>query len=185
MATEDRERWDVRHGDAIVRLSVSDLKPPDLFADHVDLFPTSGTGLDIACGLGRGSLWLAQRELDVLGIDVSPVAIEAATAAAANLGLSTRCRFEVVDLDDGLPDGPPVDVITCHRFRDVSLYEAMVERLVPGGLLAVAVLSQVGGEPGPFRAEPGELTTAFHQLDILVEHEAEGSAVLIGRRSFG
>jgi hypothetical protein len=69
-----------------------------------------------------------------------------------------------VDLDVGLPDGPPGDVIVCHLFRDARLDKAVIERLAPGGLLAMAVLSEVDHGPGPFRVARGELRAAFSAL---------------------
>jgi hypothetical protein len=62
------------------------------------------------------------------------------------------------------------------------LGQAIVDRLKPGGLLATAVLSEVGAEPGRFRARPGELREAFGSMEILVEGEGKGMAWLIGRR---
>ena len=40
-------------------------------------------------------------------------------------------------------------MVVCQRFRDPRLYPQLVERLAPGGLLVVTVLSEVGDEPGP------------------------------------
>jgi len=115
---------------------------------------------------------------------VSSVAVDVATAAARRLDLADRCRFVVADLDDGLPDTPPVDLIMCHRFRNPTLYEPMVARLAVGGVLAIAVLSEVGSAPGRFRAVPGELREAFgDRLDVLVDSEGAGTAVLIGIKS--
>src|SRR5262245_46034173 len=47
--------------------------------------------LDIGCGTGTHSLWLAEQGFDVLGVDVSALAIERAQEKAA--GKSGRCRF--------------------------------------------------------------------------------------------
>jgi hypothetical protein len=58
----------------------------------------------------------------------------------------------------------------------------MIERLAPGGLLAVAVLSEVGVGPGEFRARPGELRDAFGTLEIVDEGEGEGMARILARR---
>ncbi len=178
MSVEDRKRWDERYRSAARPIP----RCPELFAPYQDLFPSSGTALDIACGSGSGSLWLARRGLSVTGIDVSQVAIAAADEAAVADDLADRCRFAVIDLDSGLPDGPPVDVVMCHRFRQPSLYRLMAERLRPGGLLAIAVLSEVGGEPGPFRAPAGELTESFSALETIVAVEGDGSAVLLARK---
>lgn len=121
--------------------------------------------------------------MTVWGVDVSPVAIEQARILADSEGVTDRCRFDVVDLDDGLPDGPNVDLVLCHLFRDPALDSAMIERLAPGGMLAIAVLSEVDAEPGRYRAAPGELTIAFAELEILASDEADGIAWLVGRKS--
>jgi hypothetical protein len=127
-------------------------------------------------------VWLASCGLQVWGVDVSPVAIALAEELASVTGVADRCRFDVVDLDRGLPEGPPVDLLLCHLFRQPGLHEAMGERLAPGGLLAVAVQSEVGAGPGPFRAPAGELVVAFGHLETLAEGEGEGVAWLIARR---
>lgn len=177
---EDQRRWDERYtskGPA----SGGAVGPPGVFADYVDDFPTTGRALDVACGRGLAAVWLAQRGLEVIGLDVSAVAIGQARELARHSGVDDHCRFDVVDLDDGLPDGPPVDVILCHRFRDPSLDHELIERLAPGGLLAAAALSEVGAEPGPFRAAPGELAVAFAQLDVIAAGEGQGQAWLLAR----
>jgi SAM-dependent methyltransferase len=180
VAVEDRCRWDERYA-ARGPVSLDAVEAPAVFAPYATAFPTTGRALDLACGLGLGSVWLARRGMTVLGLDVSPVAVGRARDLARLAGVDDRCRFEIVDLDDGLPAGPPVDVILCHRFRDRRLDRAIVERLRPGGLLAIAALSEVGAEPGPFRAVPGELSTAFGELVVVAASEGDGHAWLLGR----
>lgn len=152
-----------------------------MFEAHERWFPSVGRALELACGPGRAAVWLARRGLEVWGVDVSAVAVERARTLAVEHGVADRCRFDVVDLDDGLPPGPPVDLVLCHRFRDARLDHAVVERLAPGGLLAMAVLSEVGAGPGSFRAAPGELRRAFGHLDTVAEGEGAGEAWLLAR----
>jgi SAM-dependent methyltransferase len=121
--------------------------------------------------------------MEVHGVDVSPVAVDLARQLAVLSGVGDRCSFEVVDLDNGLPEGPQVDLLLCYLFRTPDLDRAIVGRLAPGGVLAVTVLSEVGAGPGPFRARAGELNEAFGGLDLLVQGEADGTAWLVGRRS--
>jgi SAM-dependent methyltransferase len=40
----------------------------------------AGRALEIGCGTGTNALWLAGRGFDVLGVDLSPLAIERALA---------------------------------------------------------------------------------------------------------
>lgn len=176
MSSDDADRWDGRYVD---RDEIAAPGPPAAFAHVTQLFPTSGTALEIACGTGQASRWLAERGMTVDGVDVSPVAIATAQASDTESG---ACRFAVHDLDNGLPDGDAVDLLLCHMFRDPDLDGALIERLKPGGLLAIAVLSEVGAEPGRFRARPGALTDAFGELEILESGEGDGRAWLLARR---
>jgi SAM-dependent methyltransferase len=181
MSEADRRRWDERYA-AKGPPRMSSVAPPGVFAAHADVFPTAGSALDLACGQGTSSVWLASRGLQVVGYDVSPVAIGHARELAQRAGVADRCRFDVVDFDGGLPVGTPVDVVLCCKFRDPRLDRAIIERLLPGGLLAIAALSEVGAGPGPFRAVAGELPAAFAALDLIGAGEGDGQAWLLARR---
>lgn len=180
MSEQDRRRWDERHA-SHGPAPLGAVEPPSVLAAYAEVFPTTGQALDLACGRGLGSVWLARRGLEVLGLDISPVAISQAQDLARRSGVDDRCRFDVVDLDEGLPAGSSVDVILCHKFRDRRLDRAIVEHLAPGGLLAIAVLSEVDATPGPFRAAPGELRAAFAELDLVAAGEGRGHDWLLAR----
>jgi SAM-dependent methyltransferase len=181
MSDEDRAHWDDRYK-ASENGSIDPLPPPAL-VQAAHLLPSTGSALELACGRGRAAVWLALQGMRVWGVDVSPEAIRLARHLADSNGVADRCRFEVFDLDDGLPEGPPVDLILCHLFRDHRLDSAIIERLSPGGILAIAVLSEVGAGPGQHRAAPGELIDAFGSLEILASGEADGTAWLAGRKA--
>lgn len=181
MSDADQEQWDQRHAaDGIA--PIDDYDPPPVFMAHQHLFPTGGEALELACGRGRSAVWLATRGMAVRGVDVSPVAIEMARGLATESGVADHCRFDVFDLDEGLPEGPPVDLLFCHLFRDPGLDQAMMERLALSGTLAIAVLSEVGASAGPFRARPGELVEVFGSLDVLADGEEDGIAWMVARR---
>jgi SAM-dependent methyltransferase len=177
---KDRVRWDKRYASR-GPAPVAAVGPPPVFAPFDAMFPTAGHALDLACGQGLGAVWLARRGMDVWGFDVSPVAIGQARDLARRSGVGDRCRFDVIDLDNGLPAGPPVDVILCHKFRDRRLDRAAARRLAPGGLLAITALSEVGATPGPFRVAAGELPAAFAGLDVIAAGAGQGEAWLLAR----
>ncbi len=144
------------------------------------LVPTSGRALDIACGRGAQSLWLAVRGLDVVAIDVSDVAIELTEAAAAATGVSQRVDARQQDLSDGLPtDLGEFDIIVCQRFRNRRVLESLPPRLLPGGMALVSVLSAVGLErtPGKFHAPAGELVDQFTRDDVEIIWHTESSGL--------
>ncbi len=187
MSEARRQHWDRRYREGGMAPVLQEPPPLPAFA-HVDhLFPTRGQALEIACGRGRGAVWLASRGLTYWGVDVSPVAIDLARQLVEQSGVARRCRFDVFDLDAGLPDGDSVDLVLCYLFRDSRLDRAMVDRLVPGGLLAVAVRSEVDVRPEEFpdrsqRARPGELRDAFGHLEVLDEGEGDGMARILTRK---
>ncbi|WP_205872910.1 class I SAM-dependent methyltransferase [Mycobacterium camsae] len=178
MTEQDRRRWDERYAQS-GPVRVDDIAPPDFLRPYADLVPTRGRALDVACGQGLGSVWLTRRGLDVWGVDISDVAVTQARDLARRHGFQDRCRFDTVDLDEGLPPGPQVDALLCNKFRDRRLDRALIERLAPGGLLAICTLSEVGAAPGPFRAARGELLSAFGELDPVAAGEADGYAWLL------
>lgn len=185
MSEDDGRYWDERYR-ALDSTAADASRPPGAFAEFADEFPKSGSALVLACGWGAGSVWLARRGMNVRGVDVSAVAVGMAKELAVQNGVQRSCRFDVFDLDAGLPEGPPVDVILCNMFQGKGLEEAMVARLAPGGLLAMAVLSEVDSKPGRFSVAPGELHRTFdgfEDLHVVTEVEANGRASILARKT--
>lgn len=150
--------------------------------------PSGGRCLDVACGLGQQSVWAAEHGFEVVALDASPVAIGSLRRAADERGLADRVDARVVDLDAGLPDDTAAgfDLVVCQRFRDPRLYPQLAAAVVPGGVLVITVLSEVGAaEPGPFHAPPGDLLDGFGGcgLEVVRHTEGDGEATLVGRRS--
>ena len=181
----DRKRWDERWAAAPDSVTAT---PPDVISAHpelLDVIPTAGPALDIACGLGAQALWLAERGLAVTALDVSSVAIDRFTRAKQPHG--HQLRADVWDTDEGLPPAlTDLAVIVCQRYRSPVLYGQFVSRLRVGGILILTVLSSVGleGEPGAFHAPAGELIVAFDRDDVsvLLHDEANGQASIVVRR---
>jgi len=182
---DDARRWDERYA-GLVEV---DRRPPEALERWAHLaaqLPTHGRCVDLACGPGAVALWLAERGLHVTALDVSPVAIDVLRSCAERAGVGERIDARVTDLDEGIPgDLRDLELIVCQRFRSPALYPALLERLNPGGLVVVTVLSAVGCErPGAFHAPPGELRAAFtsEHCDIVLEAEGGGLGHLVARR---
>jgi SAM-dependent methyltransferase len=183
---DDGDRWNERYATA----RAADACAPEAVEEWPDLatlLPTTGRCVDIASGPGAVTLWLAGRGLDVTALDASSVAVALLTAAAVAADLDGRIDARLVDLDEGLPyDLGDLDLIVCQRFREPALYRPMIDRLRPGGLAIVTVLSAVGAqEPGPFHAREGELVHAFgadQRCEIVHQRERDGVAHLVARR---
>jgi len=61
--------------------------------------------LEIGAGTGTNAIWLAERGFDLLGVDVSPLAVEQARAKLKDRDL--RCRFAPLDFPSATPPDAP------------------------------------------------------------------------------
>jgi SAM-dependent methyltransferase len=183
VSAHDRERWDERHR-VVAAAGGFEPVPPDALRGREHLLPAAGSALDVACGRGAVAVWLAGRGFAVDAVDVSPAGLADGADLAQRRGVAERVRWWRHDLDAGLPAGcaGPYDAVVCQRFRDPALYPVLAQRLAPGGLLVVTVLSEVGEGAGPFRAPAGELRAAFGGLEVLAATERDGEASLVARR---
>ena len=98
-------------------------------------FPNAGAAFDLACGLGRHSLWLASRNWQVSGVDLSEVAIKKLNHAA--LELNVTLDLFVGDAAEYKLESPRFDA-DCHvlsrRSQSFSQTAGSVH-LSSGGLL--------------------------------------------------
>jgi SAM-dependent methyltransferase len=62
-------------------------EPPRLLVDAVRGRPQRGRALDVGCGAGTFSVWLAEQGFEVTGIDVIPKALELAAERARVAGV--------------------------------------------------------------------------------------------------
>ena len=74
-----------------------------------------GRVLDVACGQGRNSVWLAQRGHDVTALDVSDVAIAQARSVAESRGVDMA--FEVADFLRWDPPAHGFDLVLLSYFQ--------------------------------------------------------------------
>jgi SAM-dependent methyltransferase len=141
-------------------------------SDIRSLFETKtfeGPVLDIGCGTGENSLFLAERGYSVLGVDASPRAIEKAKAkaeardVAGDIDFRVQDALSLADLDEEF--GVVLDCGLFHVFDDETrrTYVSSLESvLAPDGHVVVLCFSdREPGEWGPRRISEGELRTAF------------------------
>jgi SAM-dependent methyltransferase len=88
--------------------------------------------LDVGCGIGRWSRYLAARGARVTGIDLSPTMIAEARLRAARDGLGKRCTFLVADLAE-LDLGKRYDLVLAvtvlQHILDPERHRRALERL--------------------------------------------------------
>lgn len=183
---DDPDSWNARYEG---RLAEEPTAPIGLDTTGI---PADGLFLDVACGLGAQAVWAALNGFDVVALERSPNAVDAARRFADEHRVADKVDVRQWDLADGIPDDVrgQCEVVLCQRYRDPALYESLVDALSADGLLVVTVLSEVGadgdnGDRGAsFRAAPGELAVAFRDLpvEIVTNTEGSGLATLVARR---
>jgi len=137
--------------------------------------PPSGTILDVGCGIGRYAIPLVMQGYNVLGIDVSLIAL-------SELGVAKRRRNIDMDL---------VAADTCHLPFQDNIFKGMVcfgvlqhllenERsaaldefnriLMPGGILVMEVLGREDMRMGGYEVEPftyrRDTGSVYHYFNI-------------------
>jgi len=135
---------------------------------------TPGRTLEIGAGTGTNAIWLAERGFDVLGLDVSSLAVEKARAKMD--GRDLRCRFATLDVLAGTPPDGPFQFIfdrgcfhvfdECEERARFAAHVAAV--LAPGGLW----LSLIGSTEGPPR-EVGPPRRSAREIALAIEPALE------------
>ena len=143
-------------------------EPALVLNDNHKLLPGSGHALDIACGLGANSIFLAGKGLHVDAWDISDVAIE----KLRNTYTDGTIHARVVDISSSSLRPEAYDVIINVHYLDRSLVTAMIDALKPGGLIFFQTFSSektldVGPSNPDYLLRKDELKTLFGALEVL------------------
>ena len=121
MAQEDKERWDEKYQND----PIPD-KPIELITKYTKL-ATGPKALDVACGMGRHSKYLASIGFNVDALDISSVAIEA-------LQDIPHIHAQEVDFDTYTFPKEHYDLIICTFFLKREIFPKITEALKVGGI---------------------------------------------------
>lgn len=166
-------------------------EPAAILCELGPLLP-AGQALDLACGSGRNSLFLAERGRHVTAVDWSEPGLRLLETRAQakkiplrrilKLGESGRTKRAGIDVLHAdlekieLPEHS-YDLILCIRYLQRSLFPQICRALRPGGMLLYETFTRAqldfeGGPKDPSHLlKPGELREAFHELCVLFYRE--------------
>jgi tellurite methyltransferase len=162
--------WDEHYSDP----SNLDFTPAPMLVEAAELL-TPGRALDLACGAGRNSLYLASLGWHVLAVDSSPVAIRLLRDRARGLDVDAR----VTDLETGGFQIEPAayDLICDFFYLQRDLFPQIREGVRPGGTFAGAIhlldsSPEASSRNPAFLLRPEELRAEFAGWKILFYSEA-------------
>lgn len=146
---------------------------PDAYlAEQIERFSPQSPGavLDLGCGSGRDSVFLAHRGFAVVGIDRLPDALELARRRARHPQVDVDFREAALRTAEDLPTGSWAGAV-CVRFWAPEILAALHGKILPGGFLilrAYGPSSPSGEGRGPRR--PRHRASAGALEERLGEH---------------
>ena len=140
-----------------------------------------GRALDLGCGEGVYSVWLAQQGYAVVGVDFVPAALAAARARAERAGVDVELREgDVVEFASPAPFDVVLDSGCLHHLPGpkVAAYRARLDEwLAPGGdyvLVHFLHRPRIGWIPkGPRHMPRDEAVARFAPLELRAYDETE------------
>ena len=173
-----KERYDERYksGD-----TPWDLGQPDFnLIEVVTQRPIpAGKALDIGCGTGDNSIWLAQNRFQVVGTDASDIALEKAKAKA--LKANVECDFRRLDFIEtkieGAPFGFAFDRGCFHSFRSENDRRKFAQN-VAAHLEADGLWLTIAGNADERRQGPGPPQLTAGDIVLAVEPDFEALSLI-------
>ena len=140
MAMFSQEAWDERYSSADRIWSGN--PNPRLVAAAAELTPAAA--LDVGCGEGSDTIWLASHGWRVTGVDVSAVALgrAAGQAAAAGQQVADRITWQRADVLSWIPPARQFDLVSAQfmqlpQAELASLHRRLADAVRPGGVLLI------------------------------------------------
>lgn len=168
----DREKWNSRYS-----TESGDTPYPDQLLLEWSEILTSGRALDLACGRGANSIFVAQRGYWVDALDISFVALRSLMIRVRGEGLPIGCA--AVDLDQNPLPANFYDLITVFYFFASNLIAPIKSALKRNGILIYATYNYNHLTLRPdfcheYLVPPGGLGQFFPDFKIFLDMEHTG-----------
>jgi tellurite methyltransferase len=190
MNDTERAAWDRRYREGTHQSLTPDSLLVSAYEEFIAPgFPQSGRCLDLAGGVGRHAIFLAERGWDVTLLEISPAGLDIAKHEVAKRGLHIVAAQ--ADLAETTLPTATFDLILNFFYLERTLLSQIAAALKLGGLLIFKTYTRdqlrLGGGPShPMHLlESNELLRAFAGFRILHYHESlkdKAVAELVARK---
>jgi tellurite methyltransferase len=162
----DRIKWNLRHGER------KGHHPPDTYMIRFLRQLSSPLALDLACGRGRNSFFLAEAGFKVTAVDISETGLSMLRQEAMMRKLDIRTIEADLDSMPGLLAGNTFNTIIIINFRPAASFLQELPKLLnaDGTLLWCSFnekQSYISGFPAVMALQPEEFTQFFDCLDLI------------------
>jgi len=176
MAMDDQARWDRRHA-AGHGSDQPSFFLREIFAGGIWRID-AGRALDVATGMGRNAIFLAERGFEVTALDISPAALDAARRRAAEKALAIS--WQQADLERIELPVASYDLVVDFNYLQRSLIPRIKTALKAGGhvIFETYLIDQqaIGHPKNPaFLLGHNELLDLFRDFRVLWYREGKFS----------
>ncbi len=157
MAKDDQRKWDARY-----KKRLGGSEPSPILVRYWALAAV-GKALDIACGNGRNSVFLAEKGFTVDAVDISTVATNHLRGQHPNINVICT------DIDTWEIPQNQYDIIANIRFLDRRLFPLIQHGLKPSGVLVFE--SFLDGDTDAYCLKQNELLRIFQSFRVVYYEE--------------
>ncbi|CAM3790259.1 class I SAM-dependent methyltransferase [Mesobacillus thioparans] len=175
---DSQEKWNSKYKDRLTKK----LSPePNNRLLNLSRYFGEGKALDIACGLGGNSIFLAEMGYEVTAIDISDVAVDYVQEQAADKKLNITVKTADLTKEASVFTDVKYDLAVMTYYLDRSLFPLMKELIKADGYLFIETFFQNGSSGNQsvsnrYKLESNELLKEFGDWRVLYfeENEQEG-----------
>ena len=134
MAIKDQIKWDKKYQETPRLLEKRDVS---IKLKEAIKFANTGLALDIACGAGKNSIYLAENNFSVESYDISKVALD-----SLNEKRDANIKTFLTDLEGFIPQQNKYDLIVMTNYLDREIIPSLADALTTDGVLFIETYMQ-------------------------------------------
>ena len=134
-----KQFWEERYAESVSRKRGN----PGTLLQHLVREMPAQRALELGCGTGDDTLWLAENGWQVTAVDISAQSIAITRRLALEAGLDGQIRLHNCDLTTDFPAGQ-FELVTAQFFQSpypdfprIQILQTAASRIVPGGHLLI------------------------------------------------
>ncbi|MCE7791240.1 methyltransferase domain-containing protein [Salipaludibacillus sp. CUR1] len=183
---DSKKKWNSKHAD---RIEQQKQKEPNPRLIKLAPYFTGGTAVDLACGLGANSVFLAKLNYKVSAVDISDVAVSHVKELAdkENLAIDAFTR-DLTNLKQSDMEENSADLAVITYYLDRLIFPYIKSIIKKNGFIFIETyyVSPAGNSKvsDNYKLQPGELLSEFKNWHILFyeENEHEGRQTILARK---